>query len=363
MDRKKWYAIATLVGGATALAIYLAPLAKAEAHLKPMGANAIFRHSWASLRTDSFGETLTYQNSLLPPQVNLARLINLPVPDGSVTTINLYQNSPHSWRFEEINQADAVVGVVARDHNQLVTYQGQDNQRTISTLPAALQSPWTLWQIPAPGTWEKDWSASTAVTHIGNLPAYQVTLTPRVPGTLWGSVTYWFQGQYFVPLGVRVRDQSGSTVFSVKAAVFTEGSPGSSASPPSAGTVVAWHVSPALNQVTHQLAGSSNALPPAPFPRHLGPLIRTSQRKAGDNAIAVYGTGPGRVLVLSTPAKVWTGRRAQSFLRPIRGSAQFRGVTDGVFSVVTFRRNRREITLMGSRTQTELARWAQSEWR
>lgn len=360
MDRKKWFALATLALSGAAVAIYVAPYARARQALAPRSANAIFRRSWSSLRHTPFSETLSYQNDLLPA-VNLDKLVDLPVPGTNVATINLYQQSPQSWRFEEMNSNAAVVGVLARQRNHLVTYQSARDQRTVSVLPSFLRSPWSLWQVPQPGAWARAWRAHVATAWIAGTPAYQVTLTPRESHTLWGSVTYWFQGGSFIPLGIRVDDHAGDVVFQVKAQRMTTGSPGASAALPSAGRLVAWHASPALAQVTRRLA-ASRASAPVMFPAALGPLREVTSRQAGGNAIAVYGSGPGRVLVLSTPTRVWTGQEGRRFLRPVLGSSRFQGVTDGVFSVVTFREKNREITLMGSRTQIQLARWARSEW-
>ncbi|NMP22395.1 LolA family protein [Sulfobacillus harzensis] len=359
MDRKKWYAIAVLAGGAAALTIYLAPYAEARQSLAPLGVNAILTKSWSSMEKVSFGETLSYQNSLLPPGTNLAGLFNLPLPGVSVTTINLYQNAPTSWRLEELNQGGTVVGVLARSHNALVTYRSASNERTMNHLPSFLRSPWSVWQIPEPTVWQKEWVGRASRTRVAGVPAYQVTLTPKNHKTLWGTITYWFQGQYFVPLGVQVTDRRGDTVFEAKATIYTQGAPGASARPPSAGRLVDWRPTPALANLSHTLSGPKV---PFTFPPQLGSLVRVSQRRAGGNALAVYGTGPGRVVVLITVARPFHGKDASRILKPVAGDPGFRGVTDGVFSVVTFRRHQHEITLIGSRSQSQLARWAKEEW-
>jgi hypothetical protein len=78
--------------------------------------------------------------------------------------------------------------------------------------------------------------------------------------------------------------------------------------------------------------------------------------------LAVYGQGPGRVLVLVTPARVFRGQTGSSFFRPVPGSP-YREVTDGIFSLVTFHQHGREITVMSSRSQDQLVGWMKTAWR
>ncbi len=365
VDRKKWYAIATLGAGAAALAFFLAPMAIAHTRLRPMSANAVLTRAWRTGRQTGFSENLTYTNNLLPAQVQVPKLFNLPIPDGSVKSVNVYQQSPMSWRLEELNQNNNVMAVIARQQDRLVTYQAQNNHRIVAQLPGEASAAWTLWPIPSPQSLDGQWTATSGITSVAGIPAYAVTLRPRVPGTLWGTVTYWFQGQDFAPLGFRVTDRSGDTVLGARAVTFTPGNPGRASTPPTVGQVVAWHASPALSQAAGQLSlGSASALPTAAFPSTLGPLARGTVHQEGGTALAVYGSGPGRVLVLSSETKAWARRgRASSFLRPVPGAPHDEGVTDGVWSVVTFPYHGREVTLMGSRSQQQLANWAASAWR
>ncbi len=361
VDARKWYAVAAITGGAIALAVYLAPYADARQSLAPLSVNAILKKSWSSLDRVPFGETLSYQNNLLPAGINLAGLVDLPLPSASVTTINLYQNSPRSWRLEEMSRGGAVVGVVARDNDRLVTYRSAVNQRTFEVLPESARSAWSLWQVPRPTLWRKDWVGRASRTRIAGVPAYQVTLRPKAGDTLFGSVTYWFQGRYFVPMGVEVKDRAGRTVFRAKTSVYTQGAPGSAANPPSAGRLVAWHVATGLAHLGTQFTGPK--VPVHSLPPRLGPLKEINERRMGANAMAVYGDGPGRVIALVTPPRPFQGKDVHGLLQPVPGVKGFRGVTDGVFSVVTFAWGHEEVTLLGSRSQIQLARWAKAEWR
>ncbi len=365
VDRKKWYAIATLGAGAGALAFFLGPMAVAHTRLRPMSAEAVLAHAWQSGRRAAFSESLTYTNNLLPAQVQLPKLLNLPIPDASVKSVNVYQKSSMSWRLEELNQNNNIMAVVARNQDRLVTYQAQNNHRIVAQLPGQIGTAWSLWPIPSPHSLAGQWLTTAHITTVAGIPAYALTLRPRASDTLWGTVTYWFQGRDFAPLGFRITDRSGQVVFGVQAVTFTPGNPGRASAPPTVGHVVSWHASPVLAQAADQLSlGSAVSGPPPFFPKTLGPLARGTAREEGGTALAVYGSGPGRVLVLSSQTKAWAKRgRASSFLRPVPGSVQDQGVTDGVWSVVTFPYHGREVTLMGSRSQQQLAKWAASAWR
>lgn len=343
------------------LGVYLLPLIRPPAKLATLTASEVLRRSQAAMRHTQFTETVRYQESLLPGAINAAHLLNFPIPDFNVNTMVLYQASPLDWRLEEMNNQNAVVGVIARHHNRVVTYQPMNNQRSIDSLPNTLSSAWSLWPVPTISALNTSWTASVRVVRKLGHAAYQVTMKPSHQGTLWGSVRYWYQGKSFLPLGVSVTARGGDRVFSASVSSLQLRIPVKAASPPMVGRLVAWKVSPTLASLL-QRAGRGTASSNQTFPSRLGPLSRVSDHQSGQNALAVYGSGPGRVLVLQTGTHLFNGQPGRTFFRPVGGFPQFEGVTDGIFSLVTFRVHNREVTLMSSRSQGELARWAKKAW-
>ncbi len=361
MNRKHWYAWVASGSLAVALGVYLFPLIRPPVKLAALTASQVFRRSRAAMTHNQFTETVRYQESLLPSAINAARLLNLPIPDSNVNTMVLYQASPWDWRLEEMNNQNTVVGVIARRHNRVVTYQPMNNERSIDSLPHTISSAWSLWQVPKVSALNWSWTASVRVVRKLGHAAYQVTMTPTRQGTLWGSVRYWYQGTSFLPLGVTVSARGGGAVLAATVSSLHKGIPAKAASPPMVGRLVAWKVSPALASLL-QRAGRGTMSPNQTFPKRLGPLSRVSEHQSGQNALAVYGSGPGRVLVMQTASHLFKGRPGRTFFRPVRGFPQFEGVTDGIFSLVTFRVHNREVILMGSRSKDELARWAKNAW-
>ncbi len=362
MKRRKWNAAVVLAAALAAVAVYLSPYVSARANLPHLSAQTIFDRSSTALKHDAFAEVLSYRNNLVPPEINWARAFNLPLPDAGVQTIALYQNSPAAWRFEEMNGNNAVVGVVARSHDQLVTYQSSNNHRTVEALPPRFSAPWSLWQVPAEAAWRGQWLAVVSTQRLAGHPAYRITLKPRRPGTLIGRVIYWFDGRTFLPLGVEVTDKASAPVFSARLLSLSTGPQKASAKPPTAGRLVTWKVPPTVLSTASRISRAGRAGRPEPFPGRLGPLHRVSERQAGGNSLAVYGTGPGRVVVIGTSARVFKGQAGARFFHPVAGYAHFEGVTDGIFTVVTFHRSGREIALLSSRSQQQLARWAEAAW-
>lgn len=361
MKRRKWYAAVVPAAGLAAAAVYLSPYVSARENLPTLGPQVILHRATTALRLDAFRETLSYQNNLVPPEINLAQTFNFPLPDAGVRSIALYQDSPTAWRFEELNSSNTVVAVVARAKNRLVTYQASNNHRMVEHLRQGLSTPWTLWQVPDAASWTGRWTAKAATVRFAGHNAYRVTLRPVAHDLLIRRVTYWFEGKTFLPLGMQVTDQHHATVFSVRLESLSLGSQGAAAQPPSAGRFVSWRLPSALTGAAGRLTQTSSLVSPA-FPRRLGPLARVSERETGGNALAVYGTGPGRIVVINTSARVFKGKPGTGFFHPISGYSRYEGVTDGVFTVVTFNYHGREIAMLSSRSQQQLARWAEAAW-
>ncbi len=357
MDTRKWLGFGTLAVLGAGLGFYYRFLRPSPSLLPRLTVPQVFRKAHRALDRVEFSEILAYQNNLLPQSLNIPRLLNLPVPDSSVHTVALYEESPKRWRLQELNDNNAVVGVVARRGAKVIAYVAADNERTVEVLPKGMAT-WAPWGLPS----FKTWHSSVKVLRFDGRPAYRVTLTPLLPGTLWGSLTYWFDGSSFVPLGMRVKNAAGDVAFMARAQRLTLGPPGEGANLPTAGRQVAWRVSPIIAAVVGKVSSLSGSYPAIRFPPTLGPLARSSQHQVGDNALAVYGTGAGRVLVVDTAAAAFKGPGAP-FLHPVSALPGGRGVTDGIFAIVTFHRHGREVTLFSSRPQAIVAQWAKAAWR
>lgn len=361
MERKSWFAMASMTVAAVAVGFYLVPQVWAHKPLPQVSAKELLRRAKVSMARDGFAETLSYQNDMLPSQANLSAFFHLPIPDANVKTINLYQASPRHWRMEEMNSGDEILAVWARSKNAVIAYQGHNNQRTEMHLPATAETAWSLWQLPSQASLNTTWKAQVDTTTMANLPVYRLVLTPRNPGTLVGTVSYWFQGRYDVPLGFQVTDRSGDVVLSAKSRVFTEGHVKANATPPTAGRLVAWSASPALSRASRGLSRASKVS--LDFPSRVGGLALTSRRRVGSNALGIYGRGMNRVMVFESTGKLIDQKGAKEFLHPIKSNPGFQGVTDGVISIVAFHRGQVAMTLLGSHSQKTLAEWASRAWR
>lgn len=353
------------MASAAVLGWYLAPYAEAHDSLPLRSAGSIFFKAKQSLKQDAFAETMSYQNSLVPASVNLAEFFNAPLPGASVATVNLYQNSPQQWRVEEVNAMSQVVGVVARENRHLVTYRADTHARVVTTLPAGSRSLESVWPIPT-GHWQRTWRAQVTRSLLATLPVYQVTLFPRATGTLFGSVTYWFQGRYFIPMGMAVTDRTGQTVFEAKTLVFTQGAPGASAKAPAVGHNTSYRPSNAAMRVVDLLASTTAHNPPVRAPLRLGPLPLARYKAMDSDSIAIYGDGARRVIAIAAPTKAYhqvlRDQKLPSILQPLHGSDRFYGTTDAIVSVVSFREGTQQVILIGSWPKMTLMRWAKAAW-
>lgn len=360
VQRKMWYGLASATIGAGLLAAYVAPRAQASQPLPHRTASALFLRAQKSLNAGHFSETLQYQDALIPPFAKLDSYLGLPIPGPNVQSINLYVSTPSVWRVEEVGSSGNVIAVLGQRLNQLVTYQSAANTRMTTSVPSS--SEWrTLWGKFAQVTkGSGKWRTQVTTTTVASTPAYQLRLTPVHNTTLLGSVTYWFQAAYGNPLGMAVTDRSGQTVWSARATEFTKGPTGGAAHLPSGGKEVAWHPTSAVMTFGRKM--SSAAPPSLSFPGHLGPLPLTSHKVLGGAAVAVYGEGIGRVMVVQTRHGLVPRTRVKEWLNPVKGHPGYRGITDGLWSMLAFRQGTTAITVIGSRTLGVLATWTHSAW-
>lgn len=363
MQRRKGLGAAVLVAMGVLTALYATGWLRPQATLKAMSTDQILSHARAALAHRAFTETFAYHNNVLPASINTSALANFPLPDGQTQTLVVYQASPRRWRIEEEAASQVINGVVARQNDVVTTYRAISNQRTVEHLPRAWASGWgSLWPLPSGAAAASGWTLTPGSGEFAGTASYEVVMKPRRPGTLWGAVTYWFDASNFLPIGVTVSDRLGQTVLSVRMSRLVLGAPGAAVRPPVAGQRVAWQASPVLGKVAGQLGASTGGMSGFKFPPRLGPLVRTGVHRTGPTALASYGTGPGLVMVLTTPVSAFRGQRGTSFFRSVPGSP-YRAVTDGIFTVVTFSSQGREITVMSSRTESQLVEWMQAAWR
>lgn len=359
MKRRARYALASLVFGTGMVLLSLAPGFLPRRPLPRLSAPVIFQRAEKAWEAGNFSETLRYRNLLMPPVINLATWTNLPLPGANVSEIT-YAASRTIWRVEELTGAGDVVAVVAGQGRRVVTFQGERHQRTITILPRGAQGQ-GVWGWPTSSRqWSKNWRAHVSQRVVARVPVYQVTLTPKKPDSLYGSVTYWFHGQFFLPMGMAVTDRTGRTVFSVRATAFSKGNPGSAAALPTAGTLVNWRPSPALEAVSRTLSRPADFT--GKFPSRLGPLSLIADRKVGAVRVGIYGRGLGRVIVVQTPSAVVSRLGVARWLLPIAGHPRDWGLTDGLWSVVKTQRNGLAVILAGSRKREVLAQWADQTW-
>lgn len=364
MQRKNAYVGGLLGLGAVVLVGYFIGLARAQEHLARLTPQAILHKASLAVRDTPFAQTLRYRQTLVPTELNVSRLINLPVPDSNVTSLTLYEASPWKWRLEELDAQGIVVGVVARQREKLITYQALDNQRTImDPIPTGAKTAWTLWLWPNPVVAERDWTLHAQPGRLDGRPAYELMFRPKVAGTLMSTVRYWFSGRNFLPLGFSVSARDGQVVLSAETTSLSIGPVGGAADAPTVGRAVAWHVSPLLAHEVVDAGQMTAAQSSLRFPSQFGPLPLVNQRRSAGASVAVYGRGPGQVVVLATNARAFKRDLGSSFFRPLAGYPQLKGITDGVLSLVTLKVGSREMTVMASRPQRTLARWANAAWR
>ena len=357
MERRKWVGWGVLVFVGAAFGAYYKYWRPSPTALSRLNAAQVFSRADKALHDDSFSEILAFQNNLLPLGLNISQLVNLPVPDSAVRTVALYEDSPTRWRMQELNVNNAVLGVVARAGTQVATYMAKDNERTLDSLPQGLAAAGSPWELPS----LNNWRSLVSRGRFADRRAYEVTLTPRNPGTLWGSLIYWFDGSSFLPLGMEVENRAGAVSLQASVQLLKIGFRGSGANLPLVGRKVAWKFSGTLSQALEKAGPWSGRFPRVSFPLKLGPLSRVSQHQVGNNALAVYGNGPGRVLVVDMGAKLFKGPGAP-FFHPLAGWPGSLGVRDGIFTVVTFRHQGREVTLFSSRPQSLVEKWAKAAW-
>lgn len=350
MDRGKWGALGLLAIGGVSLAIYLRPYLMTTPSVAPMAATTILEKTHQALQSAHVTEELNVTNRLVPP--GFTSMENTSLISGSIDQVTWFSQGQNRWRLEESTSGQPV-NVIARDNNRLVSYNASTNRRVWAPI-ARGGSSWSIWPLPSTSDWEAYWDARVGTGKVGPWGAYQVTLTPKEQGTLVGHVTYWIDAQHFIPLGIEITDRSGQSVLFVKAKKVQWSANPTNVLPPSAGQLVRWS-----STLMGQNGGTDVQLP---LPSHLGPLSLTAERRMGSNQIATYGTGAGRILVWVTTANAFSYQKSQTVFRAVPGDPGYRALSDGILSVVTLHVGHREVTLVASRPQSQLARWAKTVW-
>lgn len=359
MKRTTGLLLSGITLGGVLLAAYLEPAAQARETLPKLAANTIFQRSQSALQAGQFAETFRYGSTLWPKPLNPRMWTNLPLPAPHVTTMNFYDVSPTDWRTEQVTASGSLRLVTARQGNHLVVYRASTNRRTIMPYPTHQL---VEFQTIGGMRWRpadlRKWKSNVSQTTLASTPAYQVTLTPRYRGTLFGAVTYWFQGHYLIPMGLQIRDRAGRVVYSIKAVVFTKGDPGASANPPTIGTLAAWSSDSELlylGTTRHHASWTS-------FPIRLGSLPLTAKKVLGPTAIGFYGRGLGRVVAIESRGPTIPGRTPVQLFRPVSGFPGLSGMTEGAYSIALMRQRHLVVLLVGSRKLGTLAAWADQAW-
>lgn len=301
----------------------------------------------------NYAETFSFHSGPLPPA---ARTLSLAFPKGLTANahiINLYNANGAHWRVEETTPQGRLVRIVAQRANLV------RNVSARGTTTARAQGSRLQWGLPH--HWATRFRAAVLSTHMAGVPVYQVTLVPK--GTAQSgnvaSIRYWIQSRYYTPMGMQIMSKHGHDLFSLKARIISEGTPGPSAKLPPIDHAI-YH--PNRDQVQGKTISLKTRLLPS-LPSRLGSLALTDQKIAGNNAVAVYGRGFARVMVIESRGGIVSHNPiAKKTERSLSGYPGFTSLNEGLWSTVSFRNHGVTVTLIGSREPDLLAKWASVAW-
>ncbi|MCY0881980.1 MAG: hypothetical protein OWS74_08275 [Firmicutes bacterium] len=299
------------------IGFYIRPLLAHKPSLSYLPPQTIWAKAAAAVKSGGFVETLRYTNHIQSKPALLQtwlQSLDMPWNFSSTHYLNIYDQTPQMWRISQTGARSKLLLDTSRNH-QTVTVVNYAAHQVASGKVPSVDASWQpfgpLWAVGDHSSWA-GWHVSENIVRISGVPSYAVTYRPQQKNSLIGSVTYWFQGQDFVPMGMKITTARNKVAYQVKAVVFSANSPGnkSVAAPPAGGFV---SVPPATyrQQILRLIMPVRHGHKKG-GPKTLGPFHRTAFHQKGAVKMAWYGDGWSQIIWARLPAN---SKRAQELLQ------------------------------------------------
>ncbi|OLZ09743.1 hypothetical protein [Sulfobacillus thermosulfidooxidans] len=349
MRKTQFMTVISALGAVVAgILIYVTPAAEARGTLPQESAQEIVQRSYAAIRQGNFVETLALTHA--PFAADWGPWVHKVMEDPATRLINFYEASPQLWRVDALAMNGKILSTLLANDGKIQLVNPKSQTRMLVSAGANGALPWPIkWMLP---TFKQlqEWQVNVGQTMIAGVPCYVVNLVhPRVPVSL-SRMTYFFQGRTAEPLGVALY-RGRHLEFQAKALVYSSGNPGPTVKGPALlNTYRMTHVEWSKGLVRHIV------------PEHFGPLTQTHISQWPHQEVIRYGHGLNQVMVVVSSMQSAEAEACRRYHIPVQGYPGFSGMTDGLWSTLSFRYGAHCISVIGDRPLGLLAEWAKSSF-
>ncbi|WP_053958606.1 hypothetical protein [Sulfobacillus thermosulfidooxidans] len=338
-------ALGAVVAG---ILVYVTPAAEARGTLPQESAQEIVQRSYSAVRQGNFVETLGLTHAQFAAE--WGPWVHKIMEDPATRLINFYEASPQLWRVDALTTNGKILSTLLANDGKIQLVNPQSHTRMLISTGLTAPLPWPIqWMVP---TFKQlqEWKVNVSQTMVAGVPCYAVNLVnPLVPASLT-RMTYFFQGRTDEPLGVALY-RGRHLEFQAKALVYSSGNPGPSVKGPAL-----------LNTYPMTHVEWSKGLDKHIVPEHFGPLTQTHVSKWPNQEVVRYGRGLNQIMVVVSSMQSAEAQACRRYHIPVHGYPGFSGITDGLWSTLSFRYRAHCISVIGDRPLGILAKWAKSSF-